>query len=544
MINSRKFGLFLSLVHRSGIHETIEARLRPTGAGGRPRDLDIDVFLAAMMATVDDGRPQTISQVHQTLVNLDCDYQVRLGVVRGGRRVPRTRLYYLMSAIEKAFSYTKASAPKDLDESSRVERRDALQDVVDRLLAATTMHLEPATRFAIDATSIESFAKGKRRPGKRLEKGKSDPAPEMNYSADPDAAHGHRTATYGLKNTIFFGYHLTSLVRIAAVGEADSQPLMTDRILLSPANHNDVPDAMEAIDRLLKVHPIVEVIADRGYSNKDVDVWAGPLRKRGIEQVLDMMPSDHGPRTDPAHGFVMLDGWPHDPSVPDHLLRITPPPTFTVEPLRDNPTVEEVLDYERRTAAIAEFDALIAERRLYAYVRHAKGKNGAVRFKCPGAAGKLRTFGCEHSEGFPESLPTSAHPAGIATPTACTAGHTVFQIGGKVQEKLRQRYYWGSPEWKRAYARRGSVERSFAYLKGTSTLNTTRGWTRQVGLVNNFLLLAIRIAVMNMRLLIRWARQTGYTAEPLALIDTKDYGRREVAPPTGTNSDTAPPMAA
>ena len=227
--------------------------------------------------------------------------------------------------------------------------------------------------------------------------------------------------------------------------------MLTERILLSPANESDVPAAVAALDRIhADIGPVVELLADRGYSDKKVENWARPLRDRGIEQVFDLMPSDHGGRPNAEHGYVMIDGWPHDPSIPDRLTRIERPPVFSVENLKSDATREDIADYRRRTRELDTFNALIAERHLYAYDRFAFGRNGAVRFRCPGNTGKLRTAGCAHSVGLPAQVPASAHPPGIAVPTACR--QATIQIRATVEEKLRQRHYWGSPEWQTSYA--------------------------------------------------------------------------------------------
>lgn len=534
MTNKRSFGRFLSFIHRSGIHDIIEARLA-SDKGGRPRALRVDVFYAAQMAAADDGHTGTMADAHAVLAKLPVSYQKSLGVRTPQGKVLRVHnFYYLSDAIEQSFQHTEAQAPH-LDEYERTARREALQEVVDSLLGATTANLPAADRLAIDATSIESFARGKSR-GAKNKKGSKNKAPTdtidaqlCRYSADPDASWGYRTATYGLRNKMFFGYHLTSAVRVGPMGLPDSQPMMTERIQLNPANVSDVPDAIGAIDRhIAQVGPLLEVIVDRGYSYKVAEDWARPLRERNIEQVIDMMPSDHGATTDPLHGYVMLDGWPHDPSVPEHLYVIPRPSNFTIKEPGADATWEERAEYQRRVVELASFNARIAERQLYAYVRHASGKNGAIRFKCPGAAGKLKTDGCAHSAGLPTGIPTSAHPTGILTPTACQDGHATFQIGAHVQEKLRQRYYWGSLEWQQAFARRTAVERTFGYLKSSSTLGTTRGWSQQVGLVKTFLSLAVRVTVMNIHYLDRWAEKTGFTGEPLTSVDISDRDHEEV----------------
>jgi len=51
VISRAEFERTLTLVRRSGAQDALQARLHPRGQGGRPRALDLDVLLAAMILT-------------------------------------------------------------------------------------------------------------------------------------------------------------------------------------------------------------------------------------------------------------------------------------------------------------------------------------------------------------------------------------------------------------------------------------------------------------------------------------------------------------
>lgn len=548
MISATRFNRFLELIHRSEIHTDLETLLRPAGEGGRPRGLRIDVFLAAIMATVEDRHTALLTQVHRTLTKeLSRNLQVELGIRDTPAAAPVTlrQVRYLMSAIAKKYDTHAEGLGPEYQEA----RANALQDIVDRLLATTTQNLDSTHRYAIDATSVEAWAKGKSHTTKaereQMTQEELDALAELaSRSADSDASYGHRTKTYGDRRATFFGYHLTSFVRIAdKAALPGSQPIVTERILLSAANQGgDVTPVIGMLDRITAADGAVEeVIADRAYSNASIENWARPLRERGITQVLDLRLQDHGATYDEKYGFVWIDGWPHDPSVPEHLRNIARPATFTLRRLREDATSDEVAEHKRRKNELERFNALIAERQTYAYVIHQVSANGAIRYKCPGAAGKLKTTGCEHSTYLPIGLPTSTHPEGIPTPKACV--QSSVQVRATVREKHRQQLYWGCPEWQGSYGRRTAVEGKFGILKGTSTGFLRRGWTQQTGRVKSFLLLALSITVVNLKVLTAWARRTGDLAEPLAHVDLTDHGFLELNPDGNIAGGVSPPIA-
>ncbi len=155
----------LDLVHRSGVHDELEALLRPSGKGGRPRQLGVDVFLAGLLCTVADKKTLALSLLHELLTrDLARSYQVALGIRKGTRDITIRQVRYLLEAIESKLAFTEDRAP-ELSAADREERKAALQAVFDHLLAATMpTHLAPTGACALDDSGIDSAARGKRRP--------------------------------------------------------------------------------------------------------------------------------------------------------------------------------------------------------------------------------------------------------------------------------------------------------------------------------------------------------------------------------------------
>ncbi|WP_395659984.1 hypothetical protein [Nocardioides sp.] len=559
-MNSRVFDRYLAYIHRTGLHTELEAALRPT-ASGRPRALRTDVLLAGMLATFNAHQSLALTTLHATLTTeLDRNYQRRLGIRdQHGTPITLRQVRYLWSSVTDLFEHTPARRT-GLDVEERAMRAEHLQDFLDRLLGAATDHIGVTGRYAVDGTAIESAARGKRRPRANAADGTDvpattlattipaaaadggadleDAADRVGRSADCDAAWGYRTRTYDNKTNLMFGYQMLAFTRVGAVGE--DQPLLTERIAVVAGNNPGISETLDTLDRLQATAAVTEVIADRGFSYKKVEDWATPLRDRGVKQVLDLHENDHGARVHPDHGYVMVDGWAHCPSIPDRLVDIARPARFTVGKLKKSATREERAEHARRTRELADFNADIAERATYRFEPHGKTKNGSPRFICPARAGKLKCAACPLSQLLPDPTP-EADPDLDQLPTACKQATITIPV--TVEAKVRQEHYWGSPEWQKSYGRRVRVEGAFGLLKSAKSGGVRRGWTYQVGLVKTTLLLGIAVAATNINQLLTWARRTGNTRDPLTTLDVTDHGFVELAPGADTGG-TDPPVAA
>lgn len=609
MIRRCEFDRALELIHRSGVHRDIEALLRPEGHGGRPRQLRVDVFLAGLVCTVVEKKTMALTLLHKLLTrDLARSYQTALGVRVDGQPITLRQVRYLLEAIEKKLAFTEDRVP-ELSEVDRVERRQALQRIYDRILAATTPeHLPASGAYATDASAVASAARGKRRPtdttaadtttadaeaaaarqlladaqasaarasqeaakastGKprRAKTARGRPAPkvdtaaptvpapagtdggdgaeptsgevtaadvakvvtELGYSADPDARWGYQTRTYDNRTNKNFGYLMVTFTRIPRVGAKTDQPMLVERLVLIPGNGDPVAAALDTIDRLTDDGcTITEIADDRGFSYAVPENWAYQLRSRRIEQVLDLHANDRGVRD--FEGLKMIDGWPHCPNTPGHLEVIVRPAQLSVPPLKKNATPREVAERDEKLEAIAEFRALIAERRTWAFRRTAgPDASGKEHYECPGRAGYRDCSHCPLSGYLPEGTPTVENPPAIETAPKCCTQRTVT-VYGDVTPKIRQRLYWGSDEWIAAFVRRTRVEAGYGNLKSSKTENVRRGWTHVVGIVKTGLMLVIAQAAANLRCLRVWAARTGDRTDPLTWDDPEDYGFEEL----------------
>ncbi|MDA8297564.1 MAG: hypothetical protein M0004_13445 [Actinomycetota bacterium] len=343
MIRRCEFARALELVHRSGVHDELEALLRPEGKGGRPRQLGVDVFLAGLLCTVAEKKTLALSLLHELLTrDLARSYQVALGIRKGTRAITIRQVRYLLEAIEAKLAFTEDRAP-ELSATDREERAASLQAVFDHLLAATMpTHLPSTGAYVLDDSGIDSAARGKRRPrspgavapaGASASAGEAEPSEvelngrevtdevlakvteETGYSFDVDARWGYRTRTYDNRTNKLFGYKLVSLTRLTPQDSKADLPLLVERISLVPANASTVAPALGLIDGLLvSGTPVTELADDRGFSYALPEHWADELRARHIEQICDLHKNDRGVHD--FDGVKMIDGWAHCPMTP------------------------------------------------------------------------------------------------------------------------------------------------------------------------------------------------------------------------------------
>jgi len=494
----------------------------------------------------------------------------------------------MLEALEKKLAHTAGSAP-DLADKERQERRAALQRILDLLLDGTSpKHLPAPMSYALDGTAIDSWARPGRSQAVHAEADHAvDSAPRDNqlnlsanrsarHSFDRDAAHGYRTKTYDNGSNYVFGYHAFAMVGVMPVGtDPSARPKLIDRLVLAPANVSAIGPALRMIDSLrTSERPIEELLSDREFSYKKSEDWARPLRERGISQVMDLHDGDRGIRD--YNGIAMIDGTPHCRAVlgdREDLVRIAKPLTMSAGVLKETASDEERRRHEELRDNARKFSELINERSLAAF-RRVEGPDaeGNERWECPAQAGKVRCVNCLFSLGYPEGTPVVAEPHVVPQLSdrplrpAKNASHSeklayqqrksewdaeadflrccrqrTVTIPGNVSEKVRQKLQWGSPAWIRSYSRRTHVEGAFGNLKSDKTTGVKRGWIYVVGLVKTSIMLAAAVVAINIRLLRKWAEDTGDRVNPLCLADPEYYGFEEIDVDGNPRLANAPP---
>lgn len=436
--------------------------------GVRPRQLSVRTLLVGMLLSQADGRPAHLVRVHAALVALSEADRRRLGVVVDWHGGPHTLTYrqteYTFGLVVKALS---RQGPDRLT-------ADLLGELTDALLEATIAN-EPArasSALAVDWTDIESYSTRRTKP--------------HGAYADPEASWGHRKGGGpGEKDELFFGYYLSLATMVKDDGGPDIAELVR-RMRLVSCDHDPVPSLVAALQHMAS-GVLGDVIADSGYSHRVPAHFALPLRAAGARLVMDLHPSDRGPKGTHA-GAIVANGNLYCPATPAALLNIAP------------------LARGVSTEAAAAHDATTAEAARYKLGRiSTNDADGYHRVACPAVADKLRCplRPASMALGFerPEALTPPEHPP------ACCVQQTIT-VPPTINAKTAQRHDYPGPQWRRSYARRSAAERANARIKDPATIDVARGWCRLMGLVPLSLFLACALAVRNCHVLDAFTART------------------------------------
>jgi hypothetical protein len=339
--------------------------------------------------------------VHRLLTTeLARSYRVALGITEPGlhgRSITIRQVRYLLERIEARLATSQHRAP-GLDEFDRQARSQALQNIADKILTATMpTHLPPPGEYALDATGIASWARGRRRtPINTATAPATDAGHEpsddeistatddrVGVSFDPDAAWGYQTKTYDKGSSFVFGYQAVALARVGGRG-----PALVERLTLAPGNTNGVDHVLELVTTWQDAATaggqprITKLLCDRGFSDAVPERWKYPLTDLGIEQVIDIHPTMHGVRD--FDGVKMIDGTPHCPAAPEDLWVIDRPANLSPGDFKANATFDEQRQHAERVRALEQFRAKIAQRHTYAF-RRVQGPDaaGKERYECP-----------------------------------------------------------------------------------------------------------------------------------------------------------------
>jgi len=491
MVRPRDLREAVAWVDRSGVATEIEALLRPTRRG-RSRQLSVRTLLVGLKLSVDTAKTACLTDVHELLTeSLNPSAQLDLNVIdrRTGAVISIHQVRRLLTAIQAKLDPSPHTA-SILDAAQRGDRQRTLQDLLDKMLAATMpAGLDHPGGYAVDGTGTWSWAKGKRR---------SDP------TFDPDAAWGVKTHKSG-RTEAYFGYELHAVVRVNPLGaDGGATPCLAERITIVPASTNCTYPVLTTLERMQDDGlAVTEVMADRGYSYKLN--WTPGLLALGVDPVADLHATQYGPRGT-HEGARIVAGTPHCPAMPVAFDTIKRP-----DRLADSPALRTFVEG--------------IERREQWALRRVAGPDttGKERYECPARAGKLRCPLHQPSMAISLATPTVQKPPPAHEAPKCCQQRTIT-LPGDVDAKSRQRHYWGSPTWIKAFSRRSRVEGWFGNLKNDSTEALSRGAFRVVGICKTSIMLTVYAAATNLRLLRAWARREYGTDDLLPLLTLNPLG--------------------
>ncbi len=446
-----------AVLDASGAAEVIEAVMPQ---GGRPRQLPVRTLLLGLMLAAAEDRPAHLTRAHAALVSLPASEHDRLSVSAASRSGRHLLTY-------RQVEHTMRSLTKAVRDECGAATGPVLSRVVEGLVGASIpTELGAGGDLAVDWTDVESFA----RPGR-----------ERHPSIDADASFGHRRGDApGQDHETFFGYYLQLATTVAPVGSPDTPELV--RAMLVTSCSLDPPPAFVPVLSNLWASGVApgDVLADCGYSHRQAEHWALPLRALGARLVQDLHPHDRGTKGT-FGGAIAWNGELYCPATPRGL--------FELGPLARGAGSEEQAAHDRRFAELSSYRlARIG----------ADSKDGYHRVICPAVGGKLRcplragsmSRGYEH----PEVLSPPRHP-----PLCCS--NQTMTVPPAVMAKTAQRHPYPGPAWRKSYARRSAAERSNATLKDPARVSVERGWCRLMGLPAMTIMLACLVVVRNLRVL-------------------------------------------
>jgi hypothetical protein len=469
------------IIDASGIAQRIEARL-PVGV--RPRQLRVRTLLVGAVLVAADHRPMFVRNIHRALLSLPEPDRWRLGVIAQWKQGPHELTY---RQLERTFGLVADKLAKDKPDGSP---SDALSQVLDQLLEGSVTVLgEPrSSSYAVDWTDLETFScppptkRGEREHAEPVAEDAEQAAPgdQDKRCADPEAAWGHRRGDApGQKDEAFFGYYLQAAT-IVKDEHGPEVPELVRRIHIASCDHDPPPAFVPVLERMAASGiKLSDVLADSGYSYRQAEHWALPLRRLGAQLIHDLHPNDQGAQGT-HHGAICHNGNLYCPATPTTLLELSPLPR--------NATAERTHAHDKLCQQLSRYKLSPIT---------APDQDGYQRVCCPAAQGKLRCPLRPASITLPHDRPTILTPP--ANPPTCCQQQTIT-VPPAVNAKTAQKHDYPSPEHRRSYARRTAAERTYSTVKDPATNDLTRGWCRITGLTGIALLTATVFIARNLRI--------------------------------------------
>jgi hypothetical protein len=485
------------LIRRSGIVDVLGLALH--AEVGRPRELTLEGLLVALQLNALHRHHRAHLVAAARVLNALTDEQrLTLGMTRWDPDEAYPRVERLFVAVTHllesgdagvdatwfANQLARAAIPKGelVSRSVAVDGTDV--ETWGRLRGATVqvdLDGEAADTQLVEETSaVRVTKKGTVKTAKVFTIG---PDGRKQYTADPDARAGHRSAKGNRNAGPFVGYELHLAVQARDVRWTNH----VDRTTLGPevpgviTTCNLVPAGSHRGDAIVEaliaskpeVQDITDVVWDPGYSLCQPGTTVCPLAQAGIEQTLELVTHQRGIR--PFAGeALLLDGQLYSPLLPAELRDLTMPPRWAPKALR------------------RAYEEKFNQRARYRYVRHSKpDADGVTRWRCPFCAGLLR------SRRFPSTMRRSRQAPLIDLPedvTECCCG---ILSAPPAELPLTQRIPFGTTAWRISMYRRQVVESVNAALQGAFA-DISRGFFRVFGRTKITFLLGFTIAAFNL----------------------------------------------
>lgn len=491
-----------AILDACGVSARVESML-PIGV--RPRQLSVRTLIIGMLITLADERPAHLRRVHEALTSLNEADKWRLGVSCSWKTGPHELTY---RQVERTYGLIVKVLSKDHPDG---QPSLLLAEIIDALIEASVQILAApeSGSYAIDWTDYESFARAPHKDG---------------VCADPEGSWGHRKVNHPGKSETFFGYHLQAAT-IVADEHGPPTPELVARITLASCKH-DPPEQIVPVIKRMAEHGIAlrEMLADSGYSYRQPERFAMPMRQAGAKLVIDLHPNDRGMKGT-HQGAVIANGNLYCPATPTRLFELGPPAPGATE--------EQLAAHDHKTEELARYKLSTL---------NAPDNDGYSRLICPAAASKIRCPLRESSISLSHEHPTITSPP--EHPPTCCKQQTIT-IPPAVTAKTKQKHDYPSKAHRLSYARRTAAERTFSRLHDPARCDISRGWSRLTGLTPNAIMLACATIILNIATADAFAaRQAENKRRAEHGLPPRRRRRRRESPHEPTARANAPPATA
>jgi hypothetical protein len=322
-----------------------------------------------------------------------------------------------------------------------------------------------------------------RRPARRAQVLGLGADGRKQYTADPDARAGHRSATNSRPAGPYVGYelHLGVQARDVRWTNGVDRTVVSDEVpgvvtcfsLVPAGTHRGKAIVDDLIAAKASGEPIEDVIWDPGYSLCKPGTVHHKLAQAGIHQTFQ--PVTHQRGTRPFAGDALLiDGQLFSGLLPPDLRDLPVPPRGASEPEKE------------------AYEAKFNLRARWRMARHAAAdKDGATRWRCPFCAGFLRARQFPRTMRRPKTVPL------VPVDDGCQRCCNGVLTAPAAEMAWWQRITFGTTAWRISMGRRQVVESVNAALKGAFT-DLGRGFIRVMGVTKMTVMLGFTLASFNL----------------------------------------------